>query len=261
VRALERLFDDASQFPPGNLNLEAAVAAHTRWHHDPHGPLVGRFLLPATRVRAFADLTANGADRFELGLVVPADLPERAATEAAQLLCDCARVTAVELPPQAGPALIAAWREAFESAELFVEGKSADLAGIGRVGGRPKLRCGGLEPAAVPSVQMIAAFVAESVALGLPFKATAGLHQPLRHFDTELGVEVHGFLNLWVATHRAQAGASRQDIEETLTSKDLGSLEPFDEGLVAARKMFTGFGTCSLREPIEGLADLGLLDE
>ncbi|HEY5429440.1 MAG TPA: hypothetical protein VIK04_10015 [Solirubrobacteraceae bacterium] len=260
-QVLDRLFDDASQFPPGDLSLEAAVASHVRWRDGLHRRWVGRFLLPVRRVAAFAELVAEDAHRFELGLVVPADIPQSAAAQAARLLGTRANVTAIEIPLRAGPAVIAGWRGAFPRAELFLEGSSGDVAAIGRLGARPKLRCGGLAPEAVPSVPMVAKFVVESVARGLPFKATAGLHQPLRHLDADLGVEVHGFLNLWVATRRAQTRAPHREIEEALTRTDLGSLALGEEELQAARTSFTAFGTCSISEPIAALAQLGLLHE
>jgi len=65
----------------------------------------------------------------------------------------------------------------------------------------------GPDAAAFPTVESEAAFIARCVALDIPFKATAGLHQPVRHYDTEIGVEHHGFVNLWTATARAAAGA------------------------------------------------------
>jgi hypothetical protein len=144
-------------------------------------------------------------------------MPVSAAVEAAQLLAESARVTAVEIPPRAGHAAIGAWRAAFPRAELFIE--------------------------------------------GTPLKATAGLHHPLRHFDAALGVEVHGFPNPGVATAKAQAGDTRQEIEKSLAITDLGSPAPLDQNLPAARTFFTGLGTCSLREPIGALTELGILDE
>jgi hypothetical protein len=263
AQALDRLLDDASQFPPGNQSLKEAVANHALWRHDPHSRVVGRFLLPTPRAGTFADMLTGDAqpeEKFELGLVAPGDMPGRAAGEVARMLGGAGVVTAVEVPMKVGGAAIAAWQEAFPQAELFIECGPVDIPAIKQMGGRLKVRCGGLHAAAVPSVRLIAEFIYEAVALSVPFKATAGLHQPLRHFDGQLGVDVHGFLNLWVATARAQGGASRREIEEPLTSRDLASLAPMDEDLQAARSLFMAFGTCSLREPLAALTDLGILD-
>jgi hypothetical protein len=184
---LDRLFDDASQFPPGDLALENALAAHARWRREPRSRLVGRFLLPAARVQALSEQDAFDPRELALGVIVPPDLPPSAAKEAADVLQRVsAAVSAVELPLAAGAPVIAAWREAFPAAELFLDGQPADIPQIAALGARPKLRCGGLSAEAVPSVETVAAFIAATVAFELPFKATAGLHRPLRHFDAQL---------------------------------------------------------------------------
>jgi hypothetical protein len=259
---LDRLFDDASQFPPGDLALGEALAAHARWRRDPRSRLVGRFLLPAERVQALSEQDTFDPPDLELGVIVPENLAPSAAEEAANVLQRvAAAVSAVELPLAAGGPAIAAWRQAFPASELFLEGRPADVPQIADLGAHAKLRCGGLVAAAVPSVETVAGFIAATVAFELPFKATAGLHQPLRHVDLQLGCAVHGFLNLWVATAKAMAGAPRGDLERALSATDVAALAPAGVDLQGARAIFTGFGTCSITEPIEGLVELGVLDE
>ncbi len=70
-----------------------------------------------------------------------------------------------------------------------------------------KLRCGGVEQAAFPSVGEIAAFLLRAKEYGVPFKATAGLHHPIRGVDRSSGLMMHGFLNLLTASIAAQQGA------------------------------------------------------
>ena len=79
---------------------------------------------------------------------------------------------------------------------------------------------------------------------GVPFKATAGLHHPMRRG------EEHGFLNLLAA-----ATAPLDRIEEVLAEEDGSALE-LEE---ASREVFVSFGSCSWREPVEGLQELGML--
>ncbi len=101
------------------------------------------------------------------------------------------------------------------------------------------------------------------VRLDVPFKATAGLHGALRHFDPEIGVHHHGFMNLWTATALAARGAELPELVCCLLVEDAEGLwaigVPIEE-LEKARRWFTGFGTCSIAEPLEGLSALGLLD-
>ena len=76
---------------------------------------------------------------------------------------------------------------------------------LGELGLRAKVRCGGA--AILPSVPALAEFVQACRRLEVPFKATAGLHQPLRHDDE------HGFLNVLAA-------AVFGDEEEALAEED-----------------------------------------
>ena len=118
------------------------------------------------------------------------------------------------------------------------------------------MRCGG---AAIPPVPALAEFVQACRRLEIPFKATAGLHQPLRHDDE------HGFLNVLAA-------AVFGDEEEALEEEDPGAFavdgDAFrwrdrsagaEEIALVRRDLFVSFGSCSAREPIDGLAALGLL--
>ena len=79
---------------------------------------------------------------------------------------------------------------------------------------------------------------------GVPFKCTAGLHHAVRHG------EEHGFLNILAAT-TAPAGR----LEAVLAEEDASALDVAR----ADRGLFVGFGSCSWREPVDDLIELGLL--
>ncbi len=76
-----------------------------------------------------------------------------------------------------------------------------------------KIRCGGLDASAVPTVEAVAAAITASLAAGLPLKATQGLHHPIRHHDPTLGTTVHGFLNLFAASVLARAHLLDDEID------------------------------------------------
>ena len=100
---------------------------------------------------------------------------------------------------------------------------------------------------------------------GLAFKATAGLHHPVRD-----GI-VHGFLNLLGAAVLAHAdGAEPRSLAAVLLEQDASAFGVSDEAftvqgrafgaeaVTAAREaLFTGFGSCSFSEPVEDLRGLG----
>jgi hypothetical protein len=126
---------------------------------------------------------------------------------------------------------------------------------LGELGLRAKVRCGG---SVLPSVPALAEFVQACRRLEVPFKATAGLHHPVRR-ESE-----HGFLNLLAAAvfgdeEEALAEEDRSAFELTADSFAWRERSAGVDELVRARELFTGFGSCSAQEPIDGLEALGLL--
>jgi hypothetical protein len=258
---LDRLLDDASQFPPGNLALEPAWDAHRRWRQSKRAYAVGRFLVPSARATALAGLIErDGADGIELGIVVGTDQPG----ELSSLIGGPARVSSVEL--RGAHDELERWRAQAPEAEIFLEGIPVET--VAQIRARDptvgaKLRCGGLEAAAFPSTEAVASFIEACVRLDVPFKATAGLHQPLRHWDAEIGTFHHGFLNLLAATALAAGGAQTRQLVDCLEIEDPGAWRELDirtPELHGARRWFTAFGTCSIEEPLDGLAAIGLVD-
>lgn len=258
--ALARLLDDASQFPPGNLPLAQAWPAHRRWRQDQDAKLVGRFLLPSGRAAALAALIGDvDDDGIELGIVVSAGSRPDVLGD----LEGAAPVSAVEL--RGSIEEVGAWRQHAPEAFIFIEGVPVlQVAELRRADSRiaAKVRCGGLEADAFPIPAELAAFLRECVRLDVPFKATAGLHGALRHWDPEIGVHHHGFMNLWTATALAARDAKPRELVRCLEVEEPDGLARFGvsvDELERARRWFTGFGTCSIEEPLEGLAAAGLL--
>jgi len=97
------------------------------------------------------------------------------------------------------------------SVDFFVEGSAEDdseeadrmlVEGLAEVGGSTrfgaKIRCGGSQPEAFPSVERVARMLCLCARHGVPLKATGGLHVPFRRM---LGDQWHhGFINLLVAS-------------------------------------------------------------
>jgi hypothetical protein len=138
--------------------------------------------------------------------------------------------------------------------EVYVEGVPPDeLAGTGF---RAKVRCGG---ASVPSVEELAGFVRRCRELTLPFKATAGLHHPVR-IDG-----LHGFLNVAAAAlfDDEEAALAEEDPAAFGLDADVfrwrGRSADGEEIARARRDIFVGFGSCSAQEPTDELIALGFL--
>ena len=136
-----------------------------------------------------------------------------------------------------------------------------------------KVRCGGAEPSDVPTVDEVAALIVACRDAGVPFKATAGLHHPVRHYDDGLDTEMHGFLNVFAAaTLAAEHDLARPDVQAILREENADNFHFLKDavswrdltvsldGIQHTRETLArSFGSCSFEEPIDHLRDLELL--
>lgn len=246
---LSRLIDHAALFPPASLPMDAALEVDRAARATPHAWMLHRFLVPASRL---VELPA-GFDP-PLGVIVDVDalgpLPEQVDVVEARL----ERAAAVE--GVRAPVFLEVW-----------PGHEEKLDAVAERGAGAKVRCGGPTPDMFPSPAELAAFVCGCRDRGLAFKATAGLHHPIRD-----GI-VHGFLNLLGAAVLAHAdGAGPRDLVAVLLEEDAAAFEVSDEAftirgrafgpeaVAAAReRLFTGYGSCSFSEPVEDLRGLRIL--
>ncbi len=146
------------------------------------------------------------------------------------------------------------------------------------VNGKPnrvgfKLRCGGKDASAFPSIEKVAAVIRWACTARVPLKFTAGLHQPLRHYDEKMQVNMHGFLNVFTAGILAASDkVNQEDLCRILACEKIDSFEFSPDGIFvegfrvtndqiasARREAVTSFGSCSVEEPLDGLRKLGLL--
>ncbi len=136
-----------------------------------------------------------------------------------------------------------------------------------------KLRCGGPEPAAYPTVDEVCAALLACDEHEIPMKFTAGLHHPVRHFNRAANVSMHGFLNILVAgILRVHRGLGADALHGVLSEQDGGAFLFDGDGLrwrgydatpgeiaVARREFVTSFGSCSFAEPRDDLRAMTLL--
>jgi len=290
---LASLVDYAGLFPPAALSLPDAVAEYAAGRRGEQAFLLGRFVVNATRLSEMAlaaspHLPEEGRGQAWpvsalLGPDLRADLHEIERFD----LTERGRAVVETVEGKAGtPSEIDALADALGGRlQLYVEvplepDPTPLLTHLAARGARAKARTGGLEPSTVPSAAALARFLAACAALHLPFKATAGLHHPVRgeqRFtpaeDSPRGV-MHGFLNVFTAAillregridpagalavlaePRAEAFVADGDAlrvgDHLLTGREIRS----------ARGAFaTSFGSCSLAEPISDLRRLGLLE-
>jgi len=240
--ALEKLIDHAALFPPASMTVEDALAEDERVRAADTGWIVGRFVVRASQ------LSQLGEREMPLSVVADADVP------------DDDRIEAVEIP-LSNTVLQSPGRD------VYVERPIGDLAWLEELdGARAKVRCGGDD---VPSVDQLAAFIRRCRDLGVPFKATAGLHHPLRAAyrltyepDSATGT-MFGFLNVFLTAALLRGGGSMDDARALLEDSDASAFRVDDDSiawrghrfdaadLADMRHLAVSFGSCSFREPME----------
>jgi hypothetical protein len=267
---LGSLIDHAPLFPPASMTVPDAAAEDRRARESPYAWMLDRFVCPASKLAAMEREMPWGTAP---GLSVVLDADDLADLEHA---ADAgAPIEAVELrvpEPLPSSSFLAerrsrlAWTPYFELmlGERWRETVPEAVGSVAQAGGRVKLRCGG---DAVPSVEQVALVIVTCRDVGCVFKATAGLHHPIRR-----GTE-HGFLNLLAAVTFAHAhGAGPLELEEVLAEEDPRAFSVAADGIAvhgrragraeiaaARERLFASIGSCSWREPVEDLEALGVL--
>ena len=252
---------DAAVFPPGNAPLHEATAAYAE-RAGAAADLVASFVLRDTDlplVRGFTGplsvVVTGGAGQLAGPVALCGRLGLRLAGREIALrdLDDLAgnvrrvdasvRAAGIDVPVHIeipGPATVG-WLAA------------ADEVAAG--GHRLKFRLGHVDHDLVPDPSTVAAWIDAALDRETPFKGTAGLHRAVRH-EPE-GGGAHGFLNVMVATATLWDGGSVDDAVDALEQRDGATLVAVDLGNV--RRWFTSFGSCSVTDPLDDLAGLGLL--
>ncbi len=280
------LVDYAGLFPPAELDMLTAVKNYASYRSGDHAWMLGRFIVPAPRLteftRAFNEACCDEQGTpWLLSVISSGDANEDARlmenfSEGAAFLqsaeCKVENTAQCEQMVLAAPAELAVYAE-FSPAEC-----DAMLPVLKRLDARAKIRTGGIRSNAFPSAERVAHFLVSCAAAKVGFKATAGLHHPLRSvhkltYEAESGSTLmHGFINVFVAAMVAYYGASQEDVLMVLLEDSPESFE-WDKHALAwrnqkfsveqiryARENFaTSFGSCSFTEPVEGLRALGWL--
>lgn len=256
------LVDDAGLFPPEQLPMPEALARHRADQASANPVLSHRFVCPADRL-AELQQHLTGDDRVAISLIVQPGSDDNTAGDAR------VQIASVEVPvarfaPSALDDLLTAVQKTPVYGEIALGETFADAArDLAARGMRAKLRCGGTAASAFPSTADLADATATLAEINVPFKATAGLHRAVRYTDPRTGCTHHGFLNLLVATACADDRAAAQRALECTDPEELAAaVRELDEAdAKSVRTRFVSYGSCSTREPIECLAELGLLEE
>ena len=296
--ALAGLIDYAGLFPPASLDLPRVAANHARYARSDERWLLGRLVVPLARLDELSDLIGEPYDLagepldapappWTVSVLVRPDDPldglaarvgqfnERSGATAAVVavelaasdLRDVRRIIAGEVP---------------ERFERYVEVPLGDalpglLDAVAEGGCYAKVRTGGVTADAFPAAAALAQFMSACLARDVPFKATAGLHHPIRgsyrltYEPQSPSAVMHGFVNLTVAAGlMAARRIDGRDAARILETVDPAAFRPEPDGIrwrehvlgveecVAARAhVLRSVGSCSFEDAVTDLRRLG----
>lgn len=291
-RILTDLIDYAGLFPPSALSMQSVVQNHAAYASGRQGWMLGRVVLPLTRLEEFESRWSAGYGA-RLSVLLPAlDSGDFSAAAKQVVAFNAAEshhtIDAVEVRASDAASVVKSL-ELPEPAKCFVEvppdnrdaviGAIADLNQPSRVFG--KIRTGGVKPEMIPSAEYVADFMLACREAGIGFKSTAGLHHPFRG-DYPLTYEpncdsgrMHGFMNVFLGACLVHSnGLTRDEVVDFVDAVEPADLQISSESITwrdhaldsaaiaAARDSFIiSFGSCSFTEPIEDLTSLLLLPE
>jgi hypothetical protein len=287
MKAIERLLADlidyAGLYPPASLDMHSAVRNYLEYSRSTHACALGRFIVDLERFPYLWDaagdyvrgmrlsvLAGPGADWDDLRRL----LDKGYHIEAVEMKTDtAAEIASVALKIPAG---LTTYFEIPVAAG--VDFFDAVLAARAHVDARIKVRMGGVAVEAFPSTQSIAYMLEGIARRRLLFKATAGLHHPVRgrHALTSSAdgatAVMHGFVNLACAAALLYFGGDAEDACRVLEEEWPGEWKVSDDAIVwqeygwsgdelgeVRLHFFTGFGSCSFDEPMRDLEALGWL--
>ena len=281
---LANLIDYAGLFPPAGLGMSEAAAKYAGYLAGEYAWMLGRFVLPAHRLEEFtqAQSAVEVRTAWRLSCLVGADLESDLSEIQRFHGRTGAQIDCIETKAETADRVIRFMARQPAGVTVYFEVPlhcSVELLStIQQVGARAKVRTGGLAPEAIPSSDSVSSFLARCAFTRTPFKATAGLHHPLRCLrpltcETNAPkARMHGFLNVFLAAGLAYQGAAEGELTATLGIEDAlcftfenqmircprGTLST-DQVRMAREHFAVSFGSCSFDEPIKDLQTLHLL--
>jgi hypothetical protein len=288
---MKRMIDYAGLFPPAELEMHSAIANYATYRDSRVAWALGRFIAPVSRLGEFEtamqhllphdqtlapwQLSVLSTNNLHADLTAILDFNDRYAQRAV--------IDTIELKASQANEINSATAMLPEQITPYFEIPIADdpsqlIEAIGQAGGRAKVRTGGTTQMMFPSAEDLLHFISACVARQVPFKATAGLHHPLRSQyrltyqpNSEQGT-MYGFLNVFLSAAFLAAGMNVDEAMQVLIEESPDAFQFDDSGIDWRGRQLTGellanareqlaisFGSCSFEEPIDDLKAMKLL--
>ena len=287
------LVDYAGLFPPANQGMREAVESYASYLLTGDRPALGRFIVPLARLAEFQaatlDMLPRGpeAEPWRLSVLIGDDF-----SGASDLISNFNRehgpeseegqatIDAVELKAATPDEINRKHAQLPRGATIYFEiPLASDIASlvdaIAAASARAKIRTGGITTDAFPSPERVLDFLVACARKRVPFKATAGLHHPVRgaysltYEARSARGTMFGFLNVFVAAALLFRGENITLAREVLEESDAATFRisehtiewrgiklSADELRNIRSEFAISFGSCSFREPVDELREL-----
>lgn len=298
---LTGIVDYAGLFPPAKLEMRPTVENYRAYLESEHNWMLGRLIVPVSRLdefeqaaRTFLPQDPDDPTPWRISALVPPP-NQKDPWESFQRIDDfneahselengLAEIDTIEIKTDTVAQIDEVLELLPEEERAFFEIPIDEdprglIAAIAGTGSAAKVRTGNVVPEGFPSAPDLARFICACAAADVPFKATAGLHHPIRaehaltyEPNAPCGV-MFGFFNVFLASAFAFAeGCTSAALTEILEEQSANAFI-FDPGgvkyrqnhltnaqIAASREHFAlSFGSCSFEEPVEDLKGLRLL--
>jgi hypothetical protein len=256
------------------------VDNYFKYGHGEQASALGRFIINYDAVDELRSVAGDSLGNVKLSVIAAEDADWDVLTRQIasglrieSLEIKCSKPSIIERITQRVP------RDLMTYFEVPIHAESLPaLEAICAAGARAKIRMGGVVPEGIPSIPNVIKMLKTLAELRLPFKATAGLHHPLRSLrpltyepQSPIGV-MHGFVNLACAAALIYFGGDADDARCMLGEEDSTAWQVNGDAIhwrdrswtteqlaTMRREFFMSIGSCSFEEPIRDLERLGWL--
>jgi hypothetical protein len=271
---LAGIIDYAGLYPPAGLDMRTALRNYLSYGRSRYASALGRFLVDINRLTELREEAGDSTRHLRLSVLASANTDWNRLTG---LLHDGFAIDTIEIKIDHLSQIASIARCIPHDLMTYFEvpfdsHASETLEAISAAGARAKLRMGGIVAEAFPRALTVANMLKALADWRIPFKATAGLHHPIRSRhrltyapDSPSGT-MHGFLNLCCSAALLYFGGEVSQAVILLDEQDPGAWHITPDAIAwrnlrwstdqlrsVREKFFTSFGSCSFAEPMDDL--------
>lgn len=285
---LAEIVDYAGLFPPSKVSMAVAVQNYSQYLKSEHSWMLGRFVVPISNLDKFIKEATPYIEENKIWLL-SGIAGEDVVNELRKVLRfnkkyeDKILIDTVEIKADSTETIYEATKVLTDEVTAYFEIPQTEvlteyMTALALTKNRAKIRTGGLTQEAFPSTDAIIKFMRVCIAANVPFKATAGLHHPLRcvkpltYEENAIKGTMHGFLNLFLSAAFLRNDLNNSFVHKLMNEYEADDLKFENERIIwkdhsidlktiklLREKNAISFGSCSFLEPIEDLQQLAVI--